>query len=303
MINFIKNIIKNYMMSIMRGKKMETNEPVAAPEGFVFIQGGTFTMGSPDTEAERRDDEVRHQVTVSSFYMGKNPVTLKEWDEIMGSNLSANKYALLPVDKVSWYDAVRYCNARSLKEGLTTAYTIDTTRDDPNNKDNNKKNYGEAHDYKRWLVRWNRNATGYRLPTEAEWEYACRAGTTTPFYTGNTITTHQANYDGRYPYNSNYDPEGTFRNETIAVGSYAPNAWGLYDMPGNVCEWCWDWYGDYSSSAQTDPAGAGSGAKRVIRGGGYMANGRNIRSADRSKYSPDGGNICSGFRVVRSAGA
>jgi formylglycine-generating enzyme required for sulfatase activity len=125
----------------------------AAPDGFVRIKGGTFTMGSPSSEAGHEDGEVRHKVTVSDFSMGKYEVTQAEYEALTGTNPSNFKGAKLPVEQVSWYDAVEYCNRRSEKEGLTPAYTVTDAE-----------------------VIWNKNAAGYRLPTEAEWEYACRAG-------------------------------------------------------------------------------------------------------------------------------
>ena len=137
---------------------------------------------------------------------------------------------------------------------------------------------------------------GCRLPTEAEWEYACRAGTTTPFSTGNNLTTSQANYNGNYPYR-NY-PKGDYRAKTTLVGSFAPNKWGLYDMHGNVWEWCSDWYGDYSTSAQTNPKGASSGSGRVFRGGSWYNRARNCRSAFRNTYTPAGRSHDIGFRLV-----
>jgi formylglycine-generating enzyme required for sulfatase activity len=136
-------------------------------------------------------------------------------------------------------------------------------------------------------VTWNRNANGYRLPTEAEWEYACRAGTATPFSTGNNITTSQANYDGN-------------RQKTSNVGSFASNQWGLYDMHGNVREWCWDWYGGYSMAAQTDPSGASSGTNRVVRGGSWGNGAQDLRSAYRDSITPAARNIALGCRLVRN---
>jgi formylglycine-generating enzyme required for sulfatase activity len=269
-----------------------TVQPASVPDNMVRINGGTFTMGSPANEPERNsggDIEVQHQVTVSSFYMGKYEVTQKEYQEVMGTNPSKFKGNNLPVEQVSWYDAVEYCNKRSQREGLTPAYIIDKNRSDPNNK---------WHDATvRWLVTRNADANGYRLPTEAEWEYACRAGTTTPFSTGNNVTTNQANFNGYYPYNNN--AKGTSREKTTTVGSFTPNAWGLYDMHGNVWEWCWDWSGDYSSNAQTDPVGAISADQRVIRGGSWYNYGRHLRSANRGVELPENREDRTGFRLVR----
>jgi formylglycine-generating enzyme required for sulfatase activity len=137
---------------------------------------------------------------------------------------------------------------------------------------------------------------GCRLPTEAEWEYACRAGTETPFNVGDCLSTFMANYDGNNPYHS--CPSGTYLEMTNEVGSYSPNAWGLYDMHGNVYEWCSDWYGDYSSSAQTNPEGPSSGSYRVLRGGGWRFHGRYCRSAYRYYGEPSTRYYNLGFRLV-----
>ncbi|MCL2879798.1 MAG: formylglycine-generating enzyme family protein [Treponema sp.] len=248
-------------------------------KNFVRINGGTFTMGSPAKEPGRFDNEgPQHQVTLSSFYMCKYQVTQKEYQDITGMNPSHFTGDNLPVEQVSWFDAIIYCDKRSLKEGLALAYTICGSGD-------------------KWVVTWNRNANGYRLPTEAEWEYACRAGTTTPFSTGNNITTAQANYFGYDPYNNN--AKGLYRGTTTAVGSFPPNSWGLYDMHGNVYEWCWDWIGDYSSGAQTDPAGAVSGFSRIHRGGSWDEGGDILRSAARNSSNPWGEYKYVSFRLVR----
>ncbi len=140
---------------------------------------------------------------------------------------------------------------------------------------------------------------GCRLPTEAEWEYACRAGTTTPFNTGYNVTTSQANYNGDFvPYN-NYD-KGMMRDKTLPVGSFAPNAWGLYDMHGNVFEWCSDWYGNYPTQSQADPTGPAIGDKKVFRGGSWISIGSNLRSGFRWYKNPGSIDKMLGFRLVSS---
>ena len=254
--------------------------PSQAAGEFVLIQGGTFEMGSPNTENRREKDEVRHRVTVSSFYMGTREVTQKAYRAYMNDNPSQFKGDDLPVENVSWHDAVAYCNARSIAENLTPAYEI---RGSGNEK----------------TVTWRREANGYRLPTEAEWEYACRAGTTTPFSTGENVTVEQANYYGTYPYDGY--PSGHYRNRTVPAGSFAPNPWGLYDMHGNVWEWCWDWYGAYDDNIAENPSGAALGTYRVNRGGGWNDFGRHLRSAYRAAYPPDNKTFNLGFRLVRNA--
>jgi formylglycine-generating enzyme required for sulfatase activity len=257
-----------------------TPAPSPIPDNMVSVAGGTFTMGSPGDEVSRGSIEVQHQVTVSAFYMGKHEVTQKEYLDTMGSwpeTAPSGTYGLgdsYPAYNVSWLDAVKYCNKRSEDENLTPAYTVS----------------GET-------VTWNKSANGYRLPTEAEWEYACRAGTTSPFNTGDNITTAQANYNGNYPYNGN--PAGEYRATTTVVGTFAANAYGLYDMHGNVFEWCWDWSGDYESGPLTDPDGAVSGAKRVIRGGSWNYDAGILRSAFRLFLTPSLWDNIFGFRLVR----
>jgi formylglycine-generating enzyme required for sulfatase activity len=267
---------------------------VSIPDGFKYIPGGTFMMGSPSDEVDREDREIPHKVTVSPFYMGMYQVTHKEWYEIMGKGSNKKdefKGDDLPVEGMSWYGAVEYCNKLSIEEGLTPAYTIDRHQWDKNNT--------SQHDSLHWLVAWDQSANGYRLPTEAEWEYACRAGTTTPFYTGDNITTNHANYNGNYPYNNG--PSGEYRKKPWPVGCGVSNKFGLYDMHGNAWEWCWDWYGDYSADSQIDPTGAVSGAYRVVRGGSWLSLGKNLRSARRDYDIPSDSEYDLGFRVARSA--
>lgn len=224
----------------------------------VRIEGGIFQNSSP--------------VNVNSFYLGIYPVTQREYQEVMGTNPSFFKGDNLPVENLSWIDAIMFCNRLSEREGLIPVYTIyDNT------------------------VTWNRNANGYRLPTDIEWEFACRAGTTTPFNTGNNITTNQANFDGRFPYNSNIRME--YRQRTTPVGTFAANSWGLFDMHGNVWEWCWDGPG----GAQTDDSTVLlTNATRVIRGGAWSSSGRSLHSSFRSGFQPNWRNNYLGFRVARN---
>jgi formylglycine-generating enzyme required for sulfatase activity len=263
----------------------------------VQIPGGSFQMGSPANEQGRGGDETQHRITISPFYMSKYEVTQRVYQKVMGTNPSRFKGDNLPVEQVSWYDAIEFCNKLSQQEGLTPAYTIDKNRSDPNNQNSD--------DTVKWTVTWNRNANGYRLPTEAEWEYACRAGTTTRYWSGNDETSlagkaNVADLTAKEKY-----PNWTIVNirdgyaDTSPVGSFAPNPWGLYDMSGNVWEWCWNWYGTYPSGAQTDPRGASSGSFRVFRGGSGASSAALVRSANRRNNTPSFPHYYLGFRLVR----
>jgi formylglycine-generating enzyme required for sulfatase activity len=215
---------------------------------FVKIPAGTFMMGSPDSEPGRNLDEgPQHQVTISkAFELQTTEVTQSQWQAVMGSNPSYFKGPDLPVEQVSWDDAQAFIAKL------------------------NAKNDGYR----------------YRLPTEAEWEYAARAGTTGP-------------YAGDLGAMAWYAPNSG--GTTHPVGTKTPNAWGLYDMHGNVMEWVQDWYDGYSSSAVTDPVGPSSGSARVLRGGGWAYESQNCRSADRDSSSPDyrGGPL--GLRLLRTS--
>src|SRR6266581_29378 len=245
---------------------------VAAPAdtNLVFIQPGTFTMGSPTNEAERLSDEVQHLVTISrGFWMERFLVTQGDYLAVVGSNPSYFRNGIdgtnqggtgstitnelsHPVETVNWYDATNYCGLRTQQEragGLIPTNYV------------------------------------YRLPTESEWEYADRAGTTTAFYLGSALRSGQANFDGQYEYDAsvgtNNNPSGIFLGQTTAVGSYAANGWGLYDMIGNVFERCQDWYGAYPGGSVIDPQGPASGSGRVIRGGFWYSHAGACRSAFR----------------------
>lgn len=260
-------------------------------DGFVKVPSGTFTMGSPKTERMRNDDEKQHLVSVSSFYVSAYEVSQKQYREVTGKNPSYFKGDDLPVENVTWFDAIEYCNLLSRQKGLTPCYTVS----------GDKK-----------TVTWNKNANGYRLLTEAEWEYAHRAGTTGIFLTQNYTTSNQANFYGCYPYlieenylrHTNKDVvTGPVRDKTVKVDSFDANAFGLYNTAGNVAEWCWDFYGEYDGSmarAVQDPAGTKTGSYRIIRGGGYNDFGKQLRSAYRSLYPPFIADRNTGFRVCRN---
>jgi len=255
----------------------------------IAVKGGKFTMGSPTSEVDRSSDESQHEVNLSDFYIGKYEVSQAEYQAIMGKNESSFKGSNLPVENINWYDAIEFCNALSKKAGLQAYYNIDKTNKDPNNSNSS--------DDIKWTVSINANANGYRLPTEAEWEYAARGGTSTPFAFGNNLTTSQANYDGNYPYNGN--AKGEYRQKTVAVNSFKPNDYGLYNMHGNVWEWCWDWYGTYSNN-QTNPTGANSGSDRVLRGGSWGGSAEGCRSAYRGYIDPNYRYNHCGFRLSRT---
>ncbi|MDR0689444.1 MAG: SUMF1/EgtB/PvdO family nonheme iron enzyme [Spirochaetaceae bacterium] len=260
-------------------------EVTVLPANMVFVAGGTFLMGSPENEPERDSRETQHLVTLSSFYISKYELSQEEYRLYDPDHVNYFNGDNLPVELVSWYDAVKYCNWLSEQAGLTPVYKI---------KDENITN-GEN-------VTWDTSANGYRLPTEAEWEYACRAGTTTAFNTGDNITTDQANYKGDAPYNGN--GAGIIRGTTVAVDSFAPNAWGLYNMHGNLWEWCWDRYViDYyynKPAAVTNPVGPDTGAG-LLRGGALSADGRALRSATRGFDGQAGKQYNTGFRLVCGA--
>ena len=231
----------------------------------VQIPGGTFTMGSPAAEAERdKDEDPQREVTVPGFFMGKYPVTQAQYQAIMGTNPAHFQGDKRPVERVSWYDAVEFCQKLSQKTGKT-----------------------------------------YRLPSEAEWEYACRAGTTTPFYFGETITTDLVNCNGNRPYAS--APIGVFRQRTTDVGIFPPNSFGLHDMHGNIEEWCKDTYKNNYEGAPTDGSAYSSGHDndfhdfRIVRGGIWFTHALSCRSADRNPFSRAFRWSYLGFRVVAVA--
>ncbi len=246
------------------GVRADGTRSVSLPGGvkleMVRIPAGSFTMGSPSGEPGRESDEKTHRVALTKdFWLGKYEVTQAQWQAVMGNNPSEfKKGGNYPVEQVSWDDAMAFC--RKLNDaGLAPS--------------------------------------GWRfdLPTEAQWEYACRAGTTTAFHFGTSLNGTEANCDGNYPYGTS--TKGPFLMATCPVGKYRPNAWGLYDMHGNVWEWCSDWYGDYGGDA-TDPVGPKSGQRRVYRGGSWCLGASYCRAAGRSMYYPADYSLDLGFRLA-----
>ena len=272
---------------------------VVVPEGFVLVKAGTFQMGGNyDNYVEPY--KPAHQVTITKpFYMGKYEVTQAEYEKYCsytGTNSPSSEYGdgdNYPAYYVSWYDALVYCNKRSMAEGLTPCYSIDGSTDpavwgDVPTSSNRTWN----------AVECNWNANGYRLPTEAEWEYAARAGDNTVdslTYSG----TSDANELEKYAWNvwNSY-------STTHEVGKRKANAFGLYDMSGNVWEWCWNWFTDrYNTGTEggSDPTGASSGDGRVLRGGAWNCLSDSCAVSGRGHYTPDPRDPGAGFRVVRNA--
>jgi formylglycine-generating enzyme len=294
-----------------------TADDAAAPSGMVLIPAGSFTMGNCMDPGEGFSDELPlHTNYVSAFYMDRYEVTKALWDEVYNWAIThgysfeygaQGKASDHPAHSMTWYDAVKWCNARSEKEGRTPAYYTDAGL-------SMRYRSGQVNVQTNW-VNWS---SGYRLPTEAEWEKAARGGASGqrfPWSDVDTITHSRANY---YVYQSSgtnyyvYDQSPTVGYHltfatgdtpyTSPVGSFAANGYGVYDMAGNVWERCWDWYGSYSSGSQTDPRGPASGSYRVDRGGGWYCNAVYCRAAYRDYFSPYYGYNGIGFRSVRPPG-
>lgn len=269
------------------GKPVEVTNQIGMD--MVLVPPGIFTMGSPTTELARQDDEASHQVTLTQgFYLGKYEVTQAEFEQVMGYNPSRFGTDVvtpsdgLPVESISWFDAVEFCNKLSLSEGRTPAYTLTGIE-----REDNGQNIKSA------KVR-PRAGNGYRLPTEAEWEYAARSGTNTPFHFGANITTDQVNYDGNFPYAS--AAEGEYRESTVPAKLFLPNGFGLHQIHGNVWEWCLDAYSD-SLPGGVDPYGIESGKFGTKEVGGWENTGYSF-CASRGWISPEHRDGTLGFRIA-----
>ncbi|MGD9210636.1 MAG: formylglycine-generating enzyme family protein, partial [Desulfobacteraceae bacterium] len=223
-----------------------------------WIMPGEFMMGSPESEPERSDDEDLHKVIITKgFWLAETACTQALWQAVMEDNPSRFKGADRPVESISWEDC------QSFIDKLNVAIP----------------------------------GLDICLPTEAQWEYACRAGTTTPFHFGESITTDQANFNGDYPYNNG--PKGEYRKQTVTVKTFSCNSWGLYEMHGNVWEWCADWYGAYPKKTIINPMGLNRGDARVLRGGSWIDGAWNVRSANRSRLDPSNRVVYDGLRLAR----
>nr|WP_319495315.1 formylglycine-generating enzyme family protein [uncultured Desulfobacter sp.] len=227
-------------------------------QSFRWIRPGIFMMGSPDDEPGRDDDETLHEVTLTrGFWLADTDCPQALWQAVMKDNPSEFKRDDLPVDNVSWE------NCQDFLERLNSLLP----------------------------------GLNFGLPTEAQWEYACRAGTQTPFSFGRTISTDQANFDGNFPYADG--EEGEYRETTVPVKALPCNDWGLYQMHGNVYEWCRDWYGDYDLEGLVDPIGPDTGGYRVLRGGSWSDDARGLRSALRDWHGPSFRSRFIGIRLAQ----
>jgi formylglycine-generating enzyme required for sulfatase activity len=294
--------------TVGRFYRMEMISNQVAPSGMALISAGSFVMGD---SIDGESDAPQTTVYVNGFFMDTNLVTYTLWQQVY-QWAATNAYSFddagtgigpnYPVQTVDWYDVVKWCNARSQMAGLTPVYYSDAGLTQVYKS-------GDGAVYANWTV------SGFRLPTEAEWEKADRGGLSGDrFPWGNMISESQANYygdpwDGTYGYTYDAGPAGPnatfdtgflnyFSGYTSPVGYFAPNGYGLYDMAGNVFEWCWDWYGAYANGPQSNPQGAASGSYRVERGGSWIHFAYDCRSAFRGDQSPTFADDELGFRTV-----
>jgi len=284
------------------------------PAGFALVQPGTFLMGSAEDEPGRGTDEGRHQVQLTRrLLVGRREVTQAEWRAVLGNAAATSWYPgcgdACPAENVNWWSALKYCNQRSLAEGFSACYVLAGCTGSPGGS------------YKCDQVSFvGLDCDGYRLPTEAEWEYAARAGTTTALFTGDlplehlgldapevdTLAWYGGNSGVTYANAWNCSAWKDTQYPATTCGTHpvqqkVPNPWGLYDTSGNVWEWCWDaWEPFQAGVAATDPLGSADPTFRTLRGGSWMIGAARLRSANRGRYEPDVRNGATGLRVVRT---
>lgn len=260
----------------------------------LLIMVAVFSCGCSKVEQENlvlvTGNSSAEAKTISDFYIGKYEVTQKEWTDVMGNNPSGFPGDDLPVEMVSWYDSIEYCNKRSEKEGLAPYYSIDKSKKDPDNK--------SEFDNMKWVVSVNDGANGYRLPTEVEWEYAASGGLESKNYTfSGSNNEEETTWYFRNAGNEFISGDWVWsriesnRNKTHPVGSKKPNELGLYDMSGNVREWCYNWYQDLA---------IGSGTYRVWKGGGWVGDKTSCQISYRGKFEANGKGADMGLRVCRN---
>jgi formylglycine-generating enzyme len=286
---FLSSLVLGICLMVMYSCNKKDDPEESVPNiTMVSIPAGTFSMGSPVNEVSRDADETQYSVTLSAFRMSKNEITNAQFAVFLnakkiGSNglFTAGAYPTQPLvypssGNIDW--GLHYTGGKWIPvTGYENHPVIFITW------------YG-ATEFATYV--------GGHLPTEAQWEYACRAGTTTPFNTGSCLSSTQANYNWSSPYSNCTTPNTTPTGTTQAVGSYPANAYGLTDMHGNDWEWCSDWYGNYPATAQTNPTGTATGTTKVIRGGSCLYFAKFCRSADRNNSSPDSYSGFVGIRVV-----
>ncbi|GAB4430143.1 MAG: hypothetical protein OHK0039_48840 [Bacteroidia bacterium] len=264
--------------------------PDLLPSTMMFIKGGTFQMGNIRHEGAMNEYPIR-EVQLADFFLAATELTFSEYDAYCDATSrprpNDNRWGRdrHPVINVSWFDAIYYCNWRSIQEGLPPAYLIDTAAN------------GTI------TVSLDRQSRGYRLPTEAEWEYAARQqGAHLRFGNGrDEASPSQINFNTNYEFAKPYAEHGENRERTVPIATFPANSLGLYDLSGNVAEWCYDWYSPYPDISQTNPTGPSKGVSRICRGGSWLTGPDKARTGHRGMLPPDISNNSTGFRLAQSA--